>query len=100
PRSIALVQQYAPELEKRCRPHLKATTDSWKVDEPYIKVRQNWMHLYRAVDSEDNTSSVSLEPDSRCRGSHTLLCQIAATHCVFRFSSASGRRAGGPAHCG
>jgi hypothetical protein len=22
------VQRYAPELEKRCRPHLKATTDS------------------------------------------------------------------------
>src|SRR5450755_2126248 len=33
------VQQYAPELEKRCRPHLKATTDSWRVDETYIKVK-------------------------------------------------------------
>jgi transposase-like protein len=27
------VQHYAPELEKRCRPHLKTTTDSWHVDE-------------------------------------------------------------------
>jgi IS6 family transposase len=25
------VQHYAPELEKRCRPHLKATNDSWRV---------------------------------------------------------------------
>ncbi len=49
------VQQYAPELEKRCRPHLKATTDSWKVDETYIKVRKTWMYLYRAVDSQGNT---------------------------------------------
>jgi transposase, IS6 family len=32
-RSIALVQHYAPELEMRCRPHLKATNDSWRVDE-------------------------------------------------------------------
>jgi len=31
------VQHYAPELEKRCRPHLKACNDSWKVDETYIK---------------------------------------------------------------
>ena len=31
------VQVYAPELEKRCRPHLKACTDSWKVDETYLK---------------------------------------------------------------
>jgi transposase-like protein len=33
------VQQYAPELERRCRPHLKPTTDSWRVDETYIKVK-------------------------------------------------------------
>ena len=26
------VQRYAPELEKCSRPHLKATTDSWRVD--------------------------------------------------------------------
>src|SRR5437764_6591223 len=49
------VQRYAPELDKRCRPHLKATTDSWKVDETYIKVKKTWMYLYRAVDSEGNT---------------------------------------------
>src|SRR5258708_12854279 len=24
------LQHYAPELEKRCRPHLKATNDSWR----------------------------------------------------------------------
>ena len=34
------VQRYAPELEKRCRPHLKTTTDSWRVDETYVKVRR------------------------------------------------------------
>ncbi len=33
------VQHYAPELEKRCRPHLKAPTDSWRVDETYIKIK-------------------------------------------------------------
>jgi len=27
------VQRYAPDLERRCRPHLKATNDSWRVDE-------------------------------------------------------------------
>jgi transposase-like protein len=49
------VQRYAPELEKRCRPHLKACNDSWKVDETYIKVKKVWMYLYRAVDSKGNT---------------------------------------------
>jgi transposase, IS6 family len=56
------VQRYAPELEKRCRPHLKATTDSWRVDETYIKVKQVWVYLYRAVDSDGNTLEFLLSP--------------------------------------
>src|SRR2546421_1997556 len=36
-------------------PHLKATTDSWRVDQTYVKVKKVWMYLYRAVDSEGNT---------------------------------------------
>ena len=49
------VQRYAPELDRRCRPHLKATTDSWRVDETSIKVKKAWMCLYRAVDSQGQT---------------------------------------------
>ena len=49
------VQRYAPELEKRCRPPLKVTTDSWRVDETYVKVKGTWMYLYRAVDAQGNT---------------------------------------------
>jgi hypothetical protein len=37
------VQCYAPELEKRCRSHLKVTNDSWRVDETYVKVKGVWM---------------------------------------------------------
>ena len=49
------VQRFAPELEKRIRPHLKKSNDSWRVDETYVKVRGNWMYLYRAVDSKGQT---------------------------------------------
>jgi len=49
------VQVYGPELDKRCRPHLKPTNDSWRVDETYIKVKGEWKYLYRAVDSFGNT---------------------------------------------
>ncbi len=49
------VHQYGPELDKRIRRHLKQTNDSWRVDETYIKVKGQWMYLYRAVDSEGNT---------------------------------------------
>ncbi len=56
------VQRYAPEIDKRTRPHLKACNDSWRVDETYIKVRKTWMHLYRAVDSDGNTLEFLLSP--------------------------------------
>ena len=49
------VQVYAPELDKRCRPYLKPTNDSWRVDKTYIEVKGEWKYLYRAVDSEGNT---------------------------------------------
>src|SRR5215469_8257320 len=56
------VQGYGPELEKRCRSHLKATNDSWRVDETYVKVKKAWMYLYRAVDSQGNTLEFLLSP--------------------------------------
>jgi hypothetical protein len=32
-------QRYAPEIEKRVRPHLRTTNGSWRVDETYVKVK-------------------------------------------------------------
>ncbi len=49
------VHQYGPELDERARCYLKSTNDSWRVDETYVKIKGQWMYLYRAVDSEGNT---------------------------------------------
>jgi transposase-like protein len=49
------VQEYSPEIDKRCRPHLRPTNDSWRVDETYIKIKGKPKYLYRAVDSAGNT---------------------------------------------
>ncbi len=49
------VLQYGPELDKRCRSHLRMTNDSWKVDETYVNVKGEWKYLYRAVDSSGQT---------------------------------------------
>src|SRR5450631_706970 len=75
------VQRYAPDLEKRSRPHLKATTDSWRVDETSIKVKKQWVYLYRAVDSAGNTLDFVLSPT---RDTHAatqfFLKTLAASH--------------------
>jgi len=49
------VQRYAPELERRLRKRLKATNDSWRVDETCVRVKGKWVYLYRAVDSSGAT---------------------------------------------
>jgi transposase-like protein len=49
------VQHYGLEIDRRCRPHLRPTNDSWRVDETYILVKGAWKYLYRAVDSEGHT---------------------------------------------
>ena len=40
------IQAYAPELERRLRPHLRPTNGSWRVDETYLKVKGRWVYLY------------------------------------------------------
>jgi transposase-like protein len=49
------VQRYAPEINKRVRPHLKMSGTSYRVDETYIKVGKACKYLYRAVDKEGQT---------------------------------------------
>jgi IS6 family transposase len=52
------VQRDAPELDRRCRPSLRATNDSYRVDETYIKIKKQWHYLNRAVDSTGATLDV------------------------------------------
>jgi IS6 family transposase len=49
------VLKFAPELNKRLRPHLSETNNSWRVDETYIEIKGEWKYLYHAVDSKGNT---------------------------------------------
>ena len=49
------VQCYAPEINKRIRPHLKMSGTSYRVDETYVKVGKSWKYLYRAVDKDGQT---------------------------------------------
>lgn len=47
---MRLAHQYGHELDKRILRHLRQTNDSWRSDETYIKVKGQWIHLYRVVD--------------------------------------------------
>jgi putative transposase len=50
------VIKYAPQLEETFRKrHKRPVGISWRMDETYIKVKGQWVYLYRAVDKEGNT---------------------------------------------
>lgn len=49
------VHEYGPEIKKRIKPYLKKASDSWCLDETYIKIKGKWKYLYRAIDKEGQT---------------------------------------------
>ena len=68
------VVRYAETCERRWSRFERPVGGSWRVDETFIKVRGQWMYLYRAVDGQGNTVELFL---SRARG-------IAAAKAFFR----------------
>ncbi|MDM5185999.1 IS6 family transposase [Bacillus sp. DX4.1] len=73
------VHQYGPELDERVRRHLKPTNDSWRVDETYVKVKGQWMYLYRAVDSKGNTIDFYLSKKRNHKGSGAKFSKLKYT---------------------
>src|SRR4051812_44072153 len=44
------VQRYIPEFEKRGGRYARPVGTSWRLDETYIKLKGQWVYLYRDVD--------------------------------------------------
>lgn len=83
------IQYYAPELSRRCRPELRKTNGSWRVDETYLRVAGKWTYLYRAVDSTGDTIDFLLSP-TRDAGAAKRFFQRAFT--VSKPSTAARRQ--------
>ena len=49
------VQRYVPEFEKCWGRCARPVGDSWRVDETHIKIKGQWVYLYRAVDKQGRT---------------------------------------------
>lgn len=49
------VMVFSPKLLERFNRHKRQVTRKWNVDETYIKVKTQWMYLYRAIDSHGRT---------------------------------------------
>jgi transposase, IS6 family len=59
----------------------EATTDSWRVDETSIKVKKEWVYLYRAVDSHSQTLDFFLSPTRDAKAAKQFLLKaLTASH--------------------
>ena len=52
---LRLVQHYTREFEKRWQRYARPVGGSRRMDETYVKVRGEWIYLYRAVDQTGKT---------------------------------------------
>ena len=57
------VIKFVPILEGRARCKKKSVSDSWRMDETYIKVKGKWLYYYRAVDKFGNVIDYYLSPN-------------------------------------
>ena len=69
------VQHYAPEIEKRLRWYWKrpSLSNSWRVDETYVKVKGRWAYLYRAVDKTGSTIDFYLSQTRNAKAAKRFL---------------------------
>jgi putative transposase len=49
------VVHFSPQLLERFNRRKRTVTGKWHIDETYIKIRGQWMYLYRAIDSVGDT---------------------------------------------
>src|ERR1700733_3640445 len=97
------VQHYTPEFEKRWNRFARMVGGSWRMDETYIRVKGEWMYLYRAVDKGGKTwedHRFLSEPETRRKRRQSLPAQSHKgpedSHedhagCLRRFTSRSRR---------
>jgi len=63
-------------LSNDVAPPVEPTTDSWRGDETYIKVKKQWGYLARAVDSQGNTLEFFFRTRQRMRMPHQIICLL------------------------
>jgi transposase-like protein len=61
------VQAYAPELNKRCRPHLKPTNKSYRIDETYTKGKRRGQLSVSSAGLHRAADRPSAHGQTRCR---------------------------------
>jgi transposase-like protein len=90
------VQRYAPEINKRVRPHLKMSGTLYRVDETYIKVGKTCKYLYRVVDKAGQTIEFMLSAKRDVSAAKRFKKLMRADHRRLPFSISVDKNAAYP----
>jgi transposase-like protein len=71
-------QHFVPVVEAKFRRFAKPVGKSWRVDETYIKVKGQWVYLYRVVDKAGKTVDFYLSPKRDIKAAKRFF--LKATH--------------------
>ncbi len=69
------VFKFWPLIEKKFRKRKRPVGKNWRMDEPYIKVKGEWLYLYRTVDKKGNTIDFLLTKRRNTFAAHRFLIQ-------------------------
>ena len=61
------VYKFASTFEANFRKRKKSVGGRWRMDETYVKLKGQWMYLYRAVDKQGSTIDFLLSPNRKRR---------------------------------
>jgi transposase-like protein len=84
------VQRYVPDFEKRWSRYALPVGDSWRVDETYLKVRGQWVYLYRAVDKAGRTVDFLLSKTRDIAAAKRFFSQATRQHGAPRVITLDG----------
>jgi len=83
-------QRYVPEFEMRWNPYARPVGDSWRVDETYLKMKDQWVYLYRAVDKAGRTVDFLLSRRRDIAAAKRFFSRAAKQHGVLRVITLDG----------
>lgn len=70
------VQEYSQIIYCLWKKRIRSAGDSWRMDETYIKVKEQWHYLYRAIDSSGLTLDIWLRKKCDSQAAYTFFKRL------------------------
>jgi len=74
------ILHFSPRLLERFNRRKRQVTCKWNLDETYIKVKGEWMYLYRAIDSNGDTVEFYFSKDRDLQAAKRFIYKALARH--------------------